>query len=92
MKSVSTHGEAIAGEELIDGEMHLRERLMTGLRLDAGVDLKELAEITGLDPAHRYAQVLKGLEAEGLITRHGERISLTSAGLPVSDAVFLRFF
>jgi oxygen-independent coproporphyrinogen-3 oxidase len=92
MKSVSTRGEAIAGEEIIDGEMHLRERLMTGLRLDAGVDLKELAEITGLDPAHRYAEVLKGLEEEGLITRRDERISLTPTGLPVSDAVFLRFF
>jgi oxygen-independent coproporphyrinogen-3 oxidase len=92
MNAITATGTAIAGEENIDAETHLRERLMTGLRLDEGVDLKELNTITGFDTSEVYADVLNTLEDEGLIARSDERIRLTPRGLPISDAVFLRFF
>ena len=65
---------------------------MTGLRLDEGIDLDELARITDLDPATRYQEVIASLQEEGLVHYHNGRLSLTPAGLPISDAVFLRFF
>jgi oxygen-independent coproporphyrinogen-3 oxidase len=92
MDAITQEGTAIASAEDIDAPMHLRERMMMGLRLDAGIDLAEVAGITGIDPAEVMRTSLERLEAEDFLSREGSVLRLTERGLPVSDAVFLRLF
>lgn len=65
------------------------DRLVFGLRTNAGVDLREVADRF---PEYRLAAVepeLDRLEAEGLLRREGSCIELTDEGRLVADAVGL---
>ena len=69
----------------------LEEAMFLGLRLNAGVDLSEIAQQTGLDPAHEFADQIEELLQLELIERFGTRLRLTARGRILSNEVFERF-
>lgn len=69
----------------------LEEAMFLGLRLNAGVDLGEVAQQTGLDPAREFADQIKELVQLGLLERSGSRLRLTQRGRLLSNEVFERF-
>lgn len=60
------------------------ERLMTGLRLDRGIDLNEQDLL-------RHGASMERFAAQGLIERSGSRVRLTSQGVIFSNEVFEEF-
>lgn len=91
MDAVGREGVAIAFSEEIDPETHVRERLMTGLRLDRGLDVEDVLAVTGIDVRERFERVLRGLIRDGLLVDQGT-LRLTPQAVAVSDSVFRRFF
>ena len=92
MAAVNRGGRALAFEEAIDPLTHVRERLMTGLRLDRGVDLDDIRAVTGIDVLDRFSGEVGALRAEGLLALDGATLRLTEQAVAISDAVFRRFF
>jgi coproporphyrinogen III oxidase-like Fe-S oxidoreductase len=92
MEAIARDGSAIHSSEDIAPTVHVRERMMMGLRLEKGVDLAEVAAVTGIDPAVVMGTSLAALAAEDFLVFEGSVVRLTERGLPVSDAVFLRLF
>lgn len=78
--------------EDIDAETHLVERIMTGLRLAQGVALSDLQAVVGIDPRERFAQQIHQLESENLLRTDSDTWTLTEQAIPISDAIFQRFF
>ena len=93
MDKIEQHGTAVTFEEPITADTHVRERMMTGLRLDRGVDLFDVALHTGLDVRAEHGRAIDRLVAEGLLDWATPTVlRLTERGVAVSDSVFLRFF
>lgn len=92
IKTVRTKGDAVVFSEEISARTHMKERMMTGLRLARGVDLSDVAQVTGIDPCVAFGKVLRSLQSEGLVVFNNNRLSLSERAIPVSDAVFARFF
>src|SRR5579859_3660999 len=67
------------------------ETFFLGLRLSAGVDLREIARRFGDSQAEHAREVLQELIEPGLIEIRGERACLTAAGRLVSNEVFEKF-
>lgn len=92
MDAVTRDGVASAFTEDIDPETHVRERLMTGLRLDRGLDLEDVRAVTGVDVRAMFPRELRGLLADGLLIDDGATLRLTERAVAISDSVFRRFF
>jgi oxygen-independent coproporphyrinogen-3 oxidase len=69
----------------------LEEAMFLGLRLNAGIDLSEIEQQTGLDPAREFGNEIKELLQLGLLERSGARLRLTPRGRLLSNEVFERF-
>ncbi|MBA3914524.1 MAG: radical SAM family heme chaperone HemW, partial [Acidobacteriales bacterium] len=69
----------------------LEESFFLGLRLTRGVDLDEVAAEFGGEVVESLATEIGELVDEGLLTREGSRIALTSRGRMLSNEVFARF-
>ncbi len=88
-------GAAAGGREpddytLHDPEAAAREALVLELRLVEGVDTSVFAARWGLDPLDRLRAEIEELEEAGLVRVDGPRLSLTEAGLLMSNEVFTR--
>ena len=70
----------------------IRERLFTGLRRVAGVDLAEVEEWSGRPVRAPFAEVIDRLVREGLAAVEGARLRLTERGLDLHSEAALRFF
>jgi oxygen-independent coproporphyrinogen III oxidase len=69
----------------------LEESFFLGLRLNRGVDLKELAGKFGEAAIKNAKSAIAELITDGLIKQHGARVCLTSRGRLLSNEVFERF-
>ncbi|MFH1262148.1 MAG: radical SAM family heme chaperone HemW [Pseudomonadota bacterium] len=90
IEALGSGGLAIDGKETLSPQQHWNERMITGLRLTRGVDLKELEQQIGFDRSPQVADALIELIQSGHILRTGDRVTLTEAGVPISDEVFSR--
>ena len=72
-------------------EEELEEAWFLGLRLSAGVSLRDLRAEFGPAAVASFDPILTKLECDGLITWTGDRIALTPRGRLVSNEVFERF-
>ncbi len=92
LRRVAETGGALDWREELAPRARLGETWWLGLRLAEGVDPAEAratAEYPGDDdPA---APIVAHLVELGLVARHGPRVALTAAGLPVADAIARRF-
>jgi oxygen-independent coproporphyrinogen III oxidase len=69
----------------------IEEAMFLGLRLNAGIDLTEIKQQTGLDPARQFADEIKELLDLGLLEQSGTCLRLTPQGRILSNEVFERF-
>lgn len=81
-------GNGIKQERALDSAEQASEALLVGLRLCEGVDLAEFAARFGIDRASLINEDRLALHRElGLVRQHGDRIALTTAGMPLLDAL-----
>lgn len=76
---------------IVTREMALEERLFLGLRLNRGVDLREVALEFGEAAVRSVRATAAEMVAEGLLEEAGVIIRLTSRGRLLSNEVFQRF-
>jgi oxygen-independent coproporphyrinogen III oxidase len=69
----------------------VEEAWFLGLRLNAGVNLREIEAAFGREVVEIYASTVEALIADGLLTRTTDQIGLTSRGRMLSNEVFARF-
>ena len=69
----------------------LEERFFLGLRLNHGVDLREIERTCGHGALDSYRPAISELIDLGLLDRRGESICLTPQGRLLSNEVFQRF-
>jgi oxygen-independent coproporphyrinogen III oxidase len=92
MRSVLANGTAIETWENVSPETHGIELLMTGLRKTEGIHIGTLNDRTGLPIDHIFKEQFTDLVKEGLLIQSGDWLRLTEESIPVSDAIFLKFF
>lgn len=76
---------------LVSRTAALEESFFLGLRLNRGVDLQKIAASFGRQALENLRPVILGFIADGLMTRNGESIRLTSHGRLLSNEVFQAF-
>jgi oxygen-independent coproporphyrinogen-3 oxidase len=69
----------------------LEENFFLGLRLNRGVDLREIADKFGCDAVAQVYPIIKQLESDGLVDASGHVVRLTPRGRLLSNEVFQRF-
>jgi oxygen-independent coproporphyrinogen-3 oxidase len=85
---VTANGHGMESEDDLTPAMRAQEALLMGLRLAEGIDVTDIAERTGVaaeDLLH-WPKVAS-LQGHGLLTRDGQRIALTEAGMLLLDAI-----
>jgi oxygen-independent coproporphyrinogen-3 oxidase len=73
--------------EALDRQGSFRETVIMGLRLIAGIELRDLRERFGLDPRLYYGRTLERLLARGLLELTATHLRLTARALPVANQV-----
>lgn len=69
----------------------LEEQFFLGLRLNCGVDLRNVAEDFGCDAVARVHPIVKQLESDGLVDSSENVVRLSRRGRLLSNEVFQRF-
>lgn len=93
MEAALSRGAVTHESEELDPETRLRERIMLGLRLAAGIDLDEAARPLGVDaltPARERS--LDKLVREGRIVRDGARIRVPAERRALVDGIAAELF
>jgi oxygen-independent coproporphyrinogen-3 oxidase len=85
------NGEMEAEVERVDRAAELEEGWFLGLRLVEGVSLAALRAEFGGEAVAAFDDVVAELVDDGLLTRAGERVALTTRGRMLSNEVFGRF-
>ncbi len=83
---VEASGHGIESDEALSAEEAADEYLLMGLRLREGIDLARLEAIGGSMPD---AARIETLTQQGLVTRHGTRLAVTSEGRLVLNSLIL---
>ena len=85
----------VAGAPLLSGVVSranaLEECFFLGLRLNRGVNLREVAARLGDEAVESVRSTITELVQDGLLALEGDRIRLTSRGRLLSNEVFQRF-
>lgn len=93
---VPREGDAVTSTvEVLDAETQLRERIMLGLRLEAGLDLAAAARDLGLDPAATWAaraRTIERLSREGGLAVEGTRLRIPRPRRLATDGIAARLF
>lgn len=88
LAAMEKDGDATEEREELSAETHWNERLMTGLRLTRGVDLRSLAKDLGVNVPEKLHQTVNRFVESGHMEQAETRIRLTSRGAVVSDEIF----
>ena len=92
MERVEQSGAGEASGEDVGVEEHLRERLFTGLRLAAGIDLAALERDLDVPVRQAYAKQIESIVRDGLGALEGGVLRLNERGFDLHTEVSLRFF
>jgi putative oxygen-independent coproporphyrinogen III oxidase len=85
---VTANGHGIESEDPLDPATRAQEALLMGLRLDAGVDLAEIAAKSGAPVDTLISgKAVEQLQVHRLIDRSGTRLRVTEAGMLLLDAI-----
>ncbi|MEW4466432.1 radical SAM family heme chaperone HemW [Parasphingorhabdus sp. JC815] len=88
LSAVERNGNGLKVEQALSPQTRAMEALMMGLRLAEGVDLKALERKTGLAVAEMVdKQEAEKLSTLGLVDSHTDRLTITSKGMPLLDAI-----
>jgi oxygen-independent coproporphyrinogen III oxidase len=88
---ISRAKQLLGTRSLVDSRAALEESFFLGLRMNRGVSLAEITNRFGGDSAAASEPVIAELIEDGLLTKVGGRICLTSRGRLLSNEVFARF-
>jgi oxygen-independent coproporphyrinogen-3 oxidase len=80
----------VAGQENLDDDALLLERVYLGLRTAQGLSISALNKRFGIDFCRKFASVLSALGKEGNISLTPERCILTPKGRPFCDGIAAR--
>jgi oxygen-independent coproporphyrinogen-3 oxidase len=86
LAAVDRNRHGIESEEALAPETRAVEALLMGLRLAEGVDLTRIRALGGGALPLDAAAVTR-LETQGLVTRAGERLTVSDTGMPVLEAI-----
>jgi len=88
LAAIDARGNGLESEEDLAPETRAIEALLMGLRLAEGVDLERIAARTGV-AADRLIddRAVTRLAKLGLVGQDGDRLRVTSAGMPLLDAI-----
>jgi putative oxygen-independent coproporphyrinogen III oxidase len=86
--AIKRNGHGLQSEEILAPEDRAREALLMGLRLREGIDLEAIAGRTGVkrDTLVRADAVMR-LQSLGLLDQRDARLTITSNGMPLLDAI-----
>jgi oxygen-independent coproporphyrinogen-3 oxidase len=73
--------------EHIDEETRIREAIMLGLRMRAGIDLQSFASEYGFDLAEKLKNPLQRLLDGGFVELSESHLRLTHKGVPISNSI-----
>jgi oxygen-independent coproporphyrinogen III oxidase len=79
-------------EEIITGDIRVKEAIMLGLRMRSGIDVDHFQATYGLDLVHKYAREIEKLIGGGFLQLNGKMLSITDRGVPVSNSVIAELF
>jgi putative oxygen-independent coproporphyrinogen III oxidase len=79
-QSLSRGIRPTASAETLSNPQRAAEALWLGLRRTEGLDLRQLSKRLKIDTAAHFAAPLEKLLGEGLLTRQGDRLTLTPQG------------
>jgi putative oxygen-independent coproporphyrinogen III oxidase len=88
LSAIARNDHGIALEDALDPATQAAEALLMGLRLNEGVDLAHIAQMTGIaqDQLVTSEEVIK-IANLGLLQQIGSRLTITSQGMPLLDAI-----
>lgn len=78
--------------EELGKDVLLKERLMLGLRMSKGLDVKEWHRLSGRSFLKDQADIVEALQDNSLAEIRQGHFRLTRAGMLVSDSIIARFF
>lgn len=88
ISAVARNGHGAQIEEPLAPNARATEALLMGLRLREGVDLARIAHLGETSPTALIDQsAAERLEQQGLITRNGDHLGVTEAGMLLLDAI-----
>ncbi len=87
---VNSTGCAIGEAEALDAETMRREYVMLSLRLTQGLDCVDYAKKFGEDIRKTRSEIIGALIANGMMKRYDGHLTLTPAGMFVSDEIVTR--
>ena len=88
LEAIDRQGQGIVGERPLAIREQASEALLMGLRLGEGIDLADLSHRFALPSADLCDEAkLDFYTAQGLCWRHGSRIGVTDAGIPLLDGL-----
>jgi putative oxygen-independent coproporphyrinogen III oxidase len=88
MNAVHRNGHGLQSEEPLAPADRAREALIMGLRLVEGVDLRRIADMSGLQPDVLLDdEAIIRLTALNLVERAGQRLRVTPAAMLLLDAI-----
>ncbi|MDA0820669.1 MAG: radical SAM family heme chaperone HemW [Proteobacteria bacterium] len=88
LAAVSEQGHGIKDQGALSVGEQASEALLMGLRLAEGIDLSELEARFGIPTTDLIKADRLALHSHlGLLTSHGDRITVTPAGMPLLDAL-----
>ncbi|UCE65457.1 MAG: radical SAM family heme chaperone HemW [Candidatus Zixiibacteriota bacterium] len=90
LKSAEKNIEVPSETEIIDRESALRESIMSGLRLTAGVSLERLKDRFDYDLREDKRNTIDSLLTEGMITIEDGFLKLADKALFISDSVMVK--
>src|SRR5699024_5248303 len=78
-------------EHVVSKQEAMEDFMIMGLRLLEGVCKQDFHSRYGVEVAVVFGSVIQDLKSKGLLEENGERIHLTSLGIPFGNEVFARF-
>jgi len=88
LSAIDRNGHALASEEPLDSASRATEALLMGLRLAEGICVDRLSQKTGIAPEILLdTDAVDRIAKLNLIRRDGNRVIITSQGMPLLDAI-----
>jgi oxygen-independent coproporphyrinogen-3 oxidase len=89
VRGIRERGTAVAGGEKVSPEMLRSERLMLGLRLRGGLDVRTFTDILGIEHLAASDRVVRLLD-EGFLDLKEGRVLITERGLLVANELIVQ--
>jgi oxygen-independent coproporphyrinogen III oxidase len=78
--------------EIIDARTRAKEAIMLGLRMNAGINLKQFEQTFHFDLLESHSSLISRLAESNLLICAGGRLILTAIAQPVANSIIAEFF